>query len=414
MNRQSIHWIGGLLATLLLGGPALAEQSGTETADPYPLSIEPVEEGESETEQETPYPLSIEPVEEKTPGEKAEAYPVSIMPAEQDPEYQNFSDLPMLRNITYPDWFENTFLDLRDDLETALEEGKKGIILYFGHKHCAYCEAMLRVNFERPDIAGYIRKHFNVIPIDTWGHLEVTTLDGEVMSEKEYSDREEVHYTPYLIFYGENGEQALRMKGYYPPYIFQAALDFVISGTYRQDRDFQNYLNRSQVAPELGGVGELHSSPLFTSPPYYLARNARRSAQRPLVVIFEQEKCHACDIFHNELLSDPVIYNKFDQMEVVRLNVKADTPVVTPAGRATTARRWADRLDLFYTPSMLFFNRQGREVLRVDSVIRLFLLNHVLDYVLKEGYQREDIFHRWVSSRLHVEGEMEEQKDHEG
>ena len=72
-----------------------------------------------------------------------------------------------------------------------------------------------------------------------------------------------------------------------------------------------------------------------------------------------------------------------------------DTPVVTPDGRRTTARAWAEELGLFYAPSILFFDEAGHEILRVDSVAHFFRLRNVLNYVANRGYLYEPSYQRW-------------------
>ena len=138
-----------------------------------------------------------------------------------------FDDRPVADAIIYPDWFKKSFLELPDDLEEAIEAGKKGIIVYFGQKHCPYCEALIEKDFGQKDIEAYTRKNFDVIPIDIWGSKEVTTPDGKVMTEREYAIREKANFTPTLIYYDAKGEKALMLRGYYPPYKFRAAMEYV-------------------------------------------------------------------------------------------------------------------------------------------------------------------------------------------
>ena len=60
-----------------------------------------------------------------------------------------FDDTPLKEDLNLPDWFSLSFLDLQDSLDEALKDGKKGIILYFGRKDCAYCHTLLEVNWGR-------------------------------------------------------------------------------------------------------------------------------------------------------------------------------------------------------------------------------------------------------------------------
>jgi thioredoxin-related protein len=94
-------------------------------------------------------------------------------------------------------------------------------------------------------------------------------------------------------------------------------------------------------------------------------------------------------------VQERAIRDLFYRFDAVQLDMRADTPVITPAGRRTTARRWAEELGLFYAPSLLFFDESGQEIIRVDSVVRFFRLRNVLNYVLSKGYLDEPDYQRW-------------------
>jgi thioredoxin-related protein len=140
--------------------------------------------------------------------------------------------------------------------------------------------------------------------------------------------------------------------------------------------------------------GELNEEPFFSAPPHNLDRS-RFPARRPLVVFFEQGECHACDVLHGEPLRDPAIARLFRHMDSVQLDMWADTPLITPDGERTTAKRWAEKLGLFYAPSLIFFDERGKEILQVDSVVRFYRLRNVLTYIDSRAYQREPNFQSW-------------------
>ena len=308
-------------------------------------------------------------------------------------EVDQFTDVPRYRDLQYPDWFKQSFLDLREDVKEAAEAGKSGIAIYFGQKHCAYCQAFLEIDLGKPDIVTYLRRHFDVIPLDIFSDREVTDVQGASLSEKEFSIRENTHFTPSLIFYNTEGDEVLRLRGFYPPYKFRAALEYVADGHY-QNYSFRDYLARADptFAFEEGG---LNQDELFAEPPYLLDRS-HFAADRPLVVVFEQGDCHACDVLHTEPLGETEIRDRLKQFDVVQLDMWADTPLLTPDGRKLTAKGWAGQLGLFYTPTLMFFDEHGKEIVRIDSVVKFHRLKGVLDYVLGKGYLKEPTYLRWA------------------
>ena len=111
--------------------------------------------------------------------------------------------------------------------------------------------------------------------------------------------------------------------------------------------------------------------------------------------MFEQGSCHACELLHTGPLSQDEILVEIEKMNVVQLNLFADTEVVTPAGKATTAKQWGHDLGLFYTPTIILFSPEGKEVMRVDSVVQFYRLWGVLDFVNRRGYSSGIDYQDW-------------------
>ena len=74
-----------------------------------------------------------------------------------------------------------------------------------------------------------------------------------------------------------------------------------------------------------------------------------------------------------------------------------------PSGERLTARKWAERLGLFYTPTLIFFDLDGTEIIRVDSVVKFYRLKNVRDYIMGGGYRDHPTFQRWRDSQRPAE-----------
>ena len=124
-----------------------------------------------------------------------------------------------------PEWFANSFLDIREDVAEAQAHGKR-VLLYFYQDGCPYCKKLLDTNFALADTEQRTRDNFDVIAINMWGDREVTDLAGMHTTEKEFAKQLRVMFTPTLLFLDEQGRIVLRLNGYYPPHKFNAALDY--------------------------------------------------------------------------------------------------------------------------------------------------------------------------------------------
>lgn len=317
---------------------------------------------------------------------------------EFEKEFDLFTDdRPVPNQVINPPWFKASFLDLADDLDEARQEKKTGIAVYFGQKDCAYCRTLMEVNLKTPDIVRYMRKNFDVIPLDIWNSRQVTDLQGVSMTEREYAIREKTNFTPSLIFYDLDGKVALRLRGYYPPYAFRAALKYVVEGFYKEET-LQSYMDRANP-PAKFEQDELNSQEFFEKPPYALDRS-RFKAEKPLIVFFEQKNCHACDILHTEPLVNSSTVEIISNFEIVQLDVEADTPVLTPSGENLTARQWSEKLGIFYTPALIFFDQSGKEIIRLDSVTGQHRLRGVMRYVLSGAYKKYPTYLEYRFGRI--------------
>ena len=292
-----------------------------------------------------------------------------------------------------PAWFKSSFLDLREDVGEAKGAGKR-LLLYFYQDGCPYCKKLLEDNFGQRAIAQKTRKHFDVVAINLWGDREVVDLAGRSESEKRFAESMKVMFTPTLLFLDGEGREVLRINGYYHPHKFNVALDYAAKAQ-PGGESFRAYLAR--VAPEPAS-GELHHEPYFMSPPYQLARH-RIAAERPLLVLFEQRSCLACDELHKDILQRPLTRKLIDRFDVVQLDLWANTPLVTPDGQRSSAAKWAQRLGISYAPSFVFFDKQGKEVFRTEAYLKAFHLQSALDYVASGAYMTQPNFQRFVQSR---------------
>ncbi len=318
----------------------------------------------------------------------------SILLANSDDEENwdnSFNDQPVLE-VEYPQWFKKSFLELPDDVKEALDDGKKGVIVYFGQKHCAYCQALIDKDFGQKDIETYTRRNFDVIPVNIWGSNDMVTPDGQTMTEREYALRENANFTPSLIFYNTQGKKIFMLRGYYPPYKFRAVLEYIVQDYYKEE-SLRDYMLRANPPPKFE-LADLNEESFFSMPPYALDRS-QFPAKEPLLVFFEQRDCHACDVLHSQSLDHGATQELLKKFELVQLDMNAETPVITPSGEHLSAKQWAAKLELFYAPTLIAFDEQGKEIIRVDSVAHVYRLKSVLEFIVNKTYINTPNFMSW-------------------
>lgn len=301
----------------------------------------------------------------------------------------------------HPDWFKQSFLDIRDDVAEAAAADRR-LMLYFYQDGCPYCKKLLETNFALRDVVSRTRGHLDVIAINMWGDREVTGLAGETTTEKQFAADLKVMFTPTLVFLDEQGKVVLRLNGYYPPHKFTAVVDYVGQ---RKEREtsFRDYW--AALAPE-PAKGVLHQDPSYLKPPYRLSQ---RDSGKPLLVLFEQKDCAHCDELHGDILARKESAALLRDFDVVLLDMWSATPLQTPSGADTTAANWSRQLGIQYAPTMVMFDADGREVFRTEAYLKSFHVQSALDYVLSGAYDRQPSFQRFIQARAAA---LEEQGVH--
>ena len=295
------------------------------------------------------------------------------------------------RPIEPPAWFTQSFLDLPDEI-TAAKQERKRLMLYFGQDGCPYCRQLMDVNFGQKAIVDKTREHFRAIAFNIWGDLEVTTVDGRRMTEKQFAKDLGVQFTPTLLFLDEQGRVTTRLNGYWPPHRFAAALDYVAT---RQEGKLPLSDYVALQATEAARA-QLNEQAFLMKAPFDLRRG---KGAKPLAVLFETRHCRACDEMHGEGFQREEMRALLSRFDVARFALTDATPLTRPDGRATTARDWARELQVGYTPAVVFFDAGNREVFRFEGYLRPFHLAGAFDYVAQGAYRTQPEFQRFLQNK---------------
>ncbi len=289
----------------------------------------------------------------------------------------------------YPDWFKTSFLDLSDDILEASEAGKR-LMLIFYQDGCPYCNILIERNFSQKQIVSKTKNYFDVIALNIWGDREVTHVDGRIYTEKTFASAFNIQFTPTILFFDEKGKVVLRINGYHAPQRFNIELDYVAQHK-EKEVSFRDFYLANQ--PETMLSKQLRKESFFkeNGHNYSVARN------RPFAIFFEQKDCPDCDYLHNEVLTDKKLLKIINQFDVSQLDMWSNTPLVTPEGLKITARDWAKKLKINFAPSLLIFNKEGKEIIRSEAIFKVFHTQGMFQYVLSEAYSHQPVFQRFLS-----------------
>ena len=319
---------------------------------------------------------------------------------------QNFDDSE-IKHIDHPDWFiESPFLDLAEDLVKAVSNGKKGLMVLFTTEGCSYCDLFIRLTLSDPEIATSVQNNFDSIGMEIFDDIEMTAPEGILTSVKQFAKKEEVGFSPTLLFYDTKGERILRLIGYQSPERFKNIISY-LSGDYYHSESLKIYLSRLKALKqnkddiskvELSNT-TLRNDPLFEQPPYALDRS-HYPAHQPLLVIFEKTSCSECENFHTSVLALKDVRETLKQFEIVRLNAEdVKTHILAPDSQQITPALWYEQASLSRVPAMLFFDERGNEVLKTDALVLHQRMINSLNYVLEQAYKKDWSYQQFARSK---------------
>ena len=296
----------------------------------------------------------------------------------------------------HPEWFKSSFLDLPEDIEEAAGQGK-GLIVYFYQHGCPYCKKLIEHNLGQPEVVAFTREHFEVVAINIYGSVEVTDPEGEVLDERDFAKKVQVHFTPTMLVYNKDREVVFRMNGYYNVNKFSAMLAY-LAEKQETKMKFLDYLAAYQSTrkPQALDIGPLAS--LFMTAPFDLQETLRTEA-RPLAVYVQEQDCTSCKELNEDILQRPETRKFLEQFSLAMVDVHSDASIVSPRGKKSTSRQWVRDNRIQFIPTLVLYDTSGREVFRVDGYVKSYHLQSALDYVLTESYKRYTGFQRFLQDR---------------
>lgn len=306
---------------------------------------------------------------------------------------KNFGKFIGAKESFTPSWFYNSFLDLNEDIE-ELASNNKRLILYISQNNCPYCHKFVNENLQDKEIVSKIKTNFEMINIDMFGNNEVVDINGDELSEKDYAIKHKIQFTPTLIFFDEKSNEILRLNGYVNIKQFNIALDY-ISNKNETKIAYKDFLSKEL---NLNVKTDLIENSIFSE-----NRNfARNKNSKAMAIFFESPNCKECEVLHNKLLKNDFTLELLSKLELNRVNMNSEKSVVTPQKIISKIKDWSNDLKINHTPTIIFFDEKGNEIIRIESLIKTFHFQSIIDYVGSGAYKEEKEFQRYLTKRANA------------
>jgi len=123
------------------------------------------------------------------------------------------------------------------------------------------------------------------------------------------------------------------------------------------------------------------------------------NSNKPLLVLFEQKKCHDCDELHNDIFKRKETLKQIKRFNVVRLDMWSKEQLIDLKGKKISAKALAKNLNIINSPSFVFFDESGKDIFRIDAYLKSFHTQSVLDYIASAAYKKQKNFQRYIAER---------------
>ena len=124
-----------------------------------------------------------------------------------------------------------------------LSRQDKKLLVMFEQQQCTTCDE-LHLDILKRNQSIKLLSGFNVVVLDMWSSDVIVTPSGTKIEIHEWAKKLDVKYAPSLLFFDQNGAEVFRTDAYLKAFHIQSAMDYVLSGAYKQQSNFQRYIDK--------------------------------------------------------------------------------------------------------------------------------------------------------------------------
>ena len=142
---------------------------------------------------------------------------------------------------------------LQPPYRLSSRESGKPLLVLFEQQVCAPCDE-LHLDILRREESREQLARFDVVLLDMRSRDSLQRPDGSTGSVRDWVRELDVQYAPTLVMFDTEGREVFRTEAYLRSFHVQSALDYVASGAYREQTNFQRYLQGRAADLEARGI----------------------------------------------------------------------------------------------------------------------------------------------------------------
>ncbi len=138
-------------------------------------------------------------------------------------------------------------------LEAAARKTGKPLAVFFEQHDCPPCDELHGDLLDRPESRAELAR-FDALVLDLWGATPLRTPQGKDTTAAGWARDLEVKYAPTMVLFDASGQEVIRAEAWLRGFHIQSLLDYVASGAWREQPNFQRFIQARADALEAKGI----------------------------------------------------------------------------------------------------------------------------------------------------------------
>jgi len=137
---------------------------------------------------------------------------------------------------------EDFFMKDGFDLSRRNSQSKEYLAVFFESTNCKNCD-LLHNKILQDDTTRKLVQQFDSVQLDRYAETPLTTPKGVKTTAKEWATRLNISYLPATVFFDSTGKEVMRIDAQMRTFHTQSVYDFVLSGAYKTEKNFQRWIS---------------------------------------------------------------------------------------------------------------------------------------------------------------------------
>ena len=129
----------------------------------------------------------------------------------------------------------------------------KPVAVFFEQLDCPNCDT-LHARVLADGVTRELLQKFDTVQLDMWSHTPVTTPGDQPTTAREWARQLNISYAPSIVLFDSTGAEVIRSEAFFKTFHTQSLLDYVLSGGYRHEPNFQRFISERAEALRDQGI----------------------------------------------------------------------------------------------------------------------------------------------------------------